>query len=148
MHLVELNIAHVRGPMDSPVMKDFADGIESVNALAEQSEGFVWRYIDGTEDHADYAPTPWADEFIVNMSVWKDLESLKGFVFGPLHTGFMKRRREWFEHMQAAYFCLWQLPEGELPSLEDAKRRLDYLDAHGPSDVAFGWKDAEKYMSE
>lgn len=141
MPIAELNIAKVRGPMDSPVMKDFADGINAVNAKAESSDGFVWRYIDGTDDHENYAPTPWADEYIVNMSVWRDGESLKAFVFDELHVGFMKRRKEWFHLMKEAYFCLWYVDEGHIPTLEEAKQRLDYLEQHGPTDQAFGWRE-------
>ena len=145
MPLAELNIAVVRAPMDSQIMRDFADGIASVNEQAEKSPGFIWRYIDGTGDHEDYAPTPWDDQTIVNMSLWQDADSLKGFVFGDLHANFIKRRKEWFYGMTTAYFCLWELPEGELPTLADAKRRLDHLQAQGPSEVAFGWKDVERF---
>ena len=145
MPLAELNIAVVRAPMDSDIMRDFADGIAAVNQQAEGSPGFIWRYIDGTGDHEDYAPTPWDDQTIVNMSLWQDADSLKGFVFGDLHASFIKRRKEWFHGMTTAYFCLWELPEGELPTLADAKRRLDHLQAKGPSEVAFGWKDLERF---
>ena len=145
MPLAELNIAVVRAPMDSQIMRDFADGIASVNEQAETSPGFIWRYIDGTGDHEDYAPTPWDDQTIVNMSLWQDADSLKGFVFGDLHASFIKRRKEWFHGMTTAHFCLWELPEGELPTLADAKRRLDHLQAQGPCEVAFGWKDVERF---
>ena len=147
MTLAELNIAVIRAPMDSEIMRDFADGIEAVNKQAESSPGFIWRYIDGTGDHEDYAPTPWDDQTIVNMSLWQDADSLKGFVFGDLHASFIKRRKEWFHGMTTAYFCLWQLHEGELPTLADAKRRLDHLQAQGPSKVAFGWKDLERFYN-
>jgi len=42
-HLAQLNIGVIKGPMDSPVMADFTSSLDRVNALAEQSPGFVWR---------------------------------------------------------------------------------------------------------
>src|SRR6516225_6166804 len=41
--LAQLNIGIIRGPMDSPVMAEFAANLDRVNALAESSPGFVWR---------------------------------------------------------------------------------------------------------
>lgn len=135
--LAELNIAHVRADMDDPIMRGFVDGIEPVNALAEQSDGFVWRYIDGTASDANYAPTPWDDSYIVNMSVWTDWDSLKAFVFGELHAYYMKGRREWFHAMDTPHSCLWWVEEGHQPSLLEAKAKLDQLTQEGPSEEVF-----------
>jgi hypothetical protein len=41
--LAQLNIGVIKGPMDSPLMADFAANLERINALAENSSGFVWR---------------------------------------------------------------------------------------------------------
>jgi len=41
--LAQLNIGIIRGPMDSPIMAEFAANLDRVNALAESSPGFVWR---------------------------------------------------------------------------------------------------------
>jgi hypothetical protein len=41
--LAQLNIGIIKGPMDSPVMADFAANLDRINALAERSPGFVWR---------------------------------------------------------------------------------------------------------
>jgi hypothetical protein len=40
--LAQLNVGIVKGPMDSPLMADFAANLDRINALAERSEGFVW----------------------------------------------------------------------------------------------------------
>ena len=135
--LAELNIAHARTDMDDPLMQGFVEGIEPVNAKAETSAGFVWRYIDGTADDENYAPTPWSDEYIVNLSVWQDWPSLKDFVFGELHAYYMKGRREWFHPMDTPHSCLWWVDEGHVPSLEEAKAKLDQITAEGPSEDVF-----------
>jgi hypothetical protein len=41
--IAQLNIGIIKGPMDSPVMADFAASLERINALADHSPGFVWR---------------------------------------------------------------------------------------------------------
>ena len=41
--LAQLNIGIIRGPMDSPVMDEFAANLQRINALAEASPGFVPR---------------------------------------------------------------------------------------------------------
>ena len=43
MQLVEYDVARCLETLDSPVMKEFVDSVESVFALAESSEGFIWR---------------------------------------------------------------------------------------------------------
>src|ERR1700691_5422593 len=49
--LAQLNIGIIKGPMDSPIMADFAAKLERINALAERSPGFVWR-LQGAEGDA------------------------------------------------------------------------------------------------
>ena len=77
---------------------------------------------------------------IVNVSVWEDIESLKQFTYHSHHTDFMKRRKEWFHHYGNYYYAMWWLPEGEVPSLEEAVARLTHLQEHGLSDYAFTFK--------
>jgi hypothetical protein len=39
--LAQLNIGIIKGPMDSPLMADFANNLERINAVADMSQGFV-----------------------------------------------------------------------------------------------------------
>ena len=41
--LAQLNIGVIKGPMDSPIMTEFAANLTRINALAESAPGFVWR---------------------------------------------------------------------------------------------------------
>ena len=45
-HLAQLNIAQMRTPFEDPSMADFTANLERINALADQSAGFVWRLED------------------------------------------------------------------------------------------------------
>ena len=128
-YLAQLNIARLAAPLESPQLKDFVGNLESINQLAEASPGFIWRLqtVDGDATSIDY----FGSEYIVNMSVWKDADSLHDFVYRSAHAPIMARRKEWFERMSEAYQVLWWIPAGHEPSLEEADERLTHLREKG-----------------
>jgi hypothetical protein len=137
--LAQLNIGIIRGPMDSPVMAEFAANLERINAVAEATPGFVWRL--QTEEGDATAIRPFDNEnMLVNMSVWKDVESLRRYVYHSAHVEVMRRRREWFEPMSEAFLVLWWVPLGHQPSVAEAIARLEHLRRHGPSPDAFTFR--------
>jgi heme-degrading monooxygenase HmoA len=139
--LAQLNIGIIKGPMDSPVMAEFAANLERINALAESSPGFVWRL--QTEDGDATAIRPFEDEnMLVNMSVWRDVESLNKYVYSSAHIEVMRRRKQWFEHMSQAYLVLWWVPGGHRPSVTEAIAKLEALRTQGPSAQAFTFRQA------
>lgn len=139
--LAQVNIGRMRAPLDSPVMKDFMDGLAEVNAAADAHDGFVWRLADGEGEGAT-AFRFWGDEWlIVNMSVWEDPESFRAYVYGAVHRPYLQRRREWFEHLKEAITALWWVPAGERPTVQDAEKRLTMLREKGPSPDAFTMKE-------
>ncbi len=139
--LAQLNVGIIKGPMDSPLMADFAASLARINALAEQSPGFVWRL--QTEDGDATAIRPFEDRnLLVNMSVWSDLDSLSRYVYHSAHVQLMRRRREWFERMNQAFLVLWWVPTGLRPSLTEAVEKLEALRADGPTAAAFTFRDA------
>lgn len=143
MNLAQLNIARVRFPLDGPELKDFVDGLPEINGLADDSPGFVWRLTDdGGADATGLRPFAGQDDILINISVWESLESLRDFVYHTKHLEFMRRRREWFDHRGLeAYLVLWWVPEGHIPTVAEAKERLEYLIKHGPTTEAFTLRD-------
>jgi len=133
--LAQLNIARARAPLDSPVMADFVGNLERINRLAETMPGYVWRLKDESGDAT--ALRPFGDDILVNMSVWKDVESLRAFMFRTDHTAIMRRRQEWFERMDEAYAVFWWVPAGHRPGMLEAWERLEHLRLHGASAQAF-----------
>lgn len=137
--LAQLNIGVIRAPMDSPVMEGFASNLDRINALAEATPGFVWRL--QTEEGDATAIRPFDDpNMLVNMSVWRDVESLNAYVYSSAHVELMRRRREWFERMPDAYLVLWWVPQGHRPSIKEAMERLSLLRTQGPTDRAFTFR--------
>lgn len=136
--LAQLNIAKMKHPLESPAMADFVANLETVNALADRSPGFVWRL--QTDDGDATGIRFFGPDTLVNMSVWSDVESLHNYVYRSAHTGIMSRRKEWFERTEEAYTVLWWVPENHVPNLEEAKERLNRLRSRGPGPEAFTFK--------
>lgn len=137
--LAQINIANFRIPMEDPVNRDFVDNLDRVNAVAEQQPGFVWRLIGDGGNATDIQAYD-DPNVIVNMSVWQDIESLTAFVYrNPAHLEIMRRRREWFERLEI-YQALWWVPTGHRPDAAEGRQRLEHLERHGPTTLAFTFR--------
>ena len=137
--LAQLNIGVIRGPIDSPVMAEFVANLERINALAEASPGFVWRLQTEAGDATAIRPFDDPNQ-LVNMSVWRDADSLRRFVYRSAHADILKRRREWFERLGEAIMVLWWVPRGHRPGVEEAIARLTLLRARGATPEAFTFR--------
>ena len=136
-HIAQLNIGRIRVPIDDPQMAGFMNRLDEINAIADQSPGFVWR-LQTTEGNATYfRPYPQDDRILMNMSVWETVEVLRDFVFKTVHAELLRQRHEWFEKFAGAYTALWWVPAGHIPGIDEATKRLAHLDAHGPTQFAF-----------
>ena len=138
--LAQLNIARLIEPIDSPRLSDFVANLERINALAERSKGFVWRL--QTEDSDANTDRSFGDDYIVNLSVWDDIASLRNYVYRSAHVEIMRRRKEWFSRMKEAYMVLWWVPAGHIPSVSEAHDKLELLRCNGPAEDAFTFKHA------
>ena len=136
--LAQLNIAKMREPLTSPPMSDFVANLDRINAIAEASPGFVWRLKD--ESGSAVALRPFGDDVIVNMSVWEDVAALSQYAFKSGHVEIMRRRREWFQAMSEAHAVLWWVVKGHIPTVTEAKERLEHLREHGATPHAFTFK--------
>src|ERR1700730_14794544 len=123
IYLAQINIGRMKAPLDDPVMAGFMSRLDDLNALAERSDGFVWR-LQGDEGNNTYL-RPYEDErIIVNMSVWETVEHLRAYVYSSPHAEVLKQRREWFEKFDGVMMALWWIPAGHVPTIDDAKLRL------------------------
>jgi hypothetical protein len=140
--LAQLNIGIIRGPIDGPVMAEFVANLDPINALAERTPGFVWRLQTEEGNATAIRPYPENENMAVNLSVWKDVDALRLFVFHSEHVKIMRRRAEWFVKMDQAFLVLWWVPKGHRPTVEEAKARLETLRSKGPTAQAFTFRQA------
>ncbi len=143
MAIVELNIARLLAPIGDPMVAGFVDAIDEINALAESHDGFIWRLKDESGHALDlnFNDDPLV---ITNMSVWRDVASLKVFTFDTVHRNFFARRAEWMEKMQLAHFVMWPVFDEHVPSLEEAREKLEKYRKNGDSFEAFGCNGRKK----
>jgi hypothetical protein len=138
--LAQVNIGRFLAPLESPIMEGFRRGLDPVNAAADSSPGFVWRL--QTEEGNATAIRPYPDDGLMamNMSVWESLEALQQFVYRQLHAEILRARHEWFECLEDPILALWWIPAGQIPTIADARERLQHLKEHGPTPYAFTFR--------
>jgi hypothetical protein len=128
------------GFIEDPVMAGFVERLEPLNALADASPGFVWRYQTDEGDATEVRV--FNDELILfNMSVWESVEALENFVYRSNHVEALQKKAEWFERASRATLALWWIEIEHVPSVEEAKDRFDVLWRDGPSAEAFTFRD-------
>lgn len=141
-HLAQANISRFNAPFDDPSMKEFVDFLEPVNRFAEESKGFVWRLKDKEGRSASYIESPFNDEMMaINISVWQDLESFKAFVYGTVHSYFLRNKKKWFDLKGPSQFVMWWMPNTKVPTLQMAKEKLSQIEREGDSPTAFSMKN-------
>ncbi|MVU77847.1 DUF3291 domain-containing protein [Nocardia sp. ET3-3] len=142
MHLAQLNIGRMVAPEGDPRVAEFFAALDEINAVADSSPGFVWRMVDGESNNATSLRHDSDPDMLVNMSVWESREALFDYVYRSGHMDYVRRRREWFIPLREVFTVLWWLPEGELPTLDDAMRRLAHLRENGPTPYAFTFRQS------
>jgi len=138
-HIAQSNIGRIKGPIEGLVMAGFVARLDEINALADGSPGFVWR-LQTSAGNATYLRPYDDDRLLLNMSVWETVDALKSYVYHTAHAELLRQRHAWFEKFAGAYAALWWVPAGHIPGIDEAKKRLAHLDAHGPTQFAFTFK--------
>jgi GNAT superfamily N-acetyltransferase len=134
-HLAQFNHARARAALDDPVMAEFVEGLDRVNALADAAPGFVWR-LQSTSGSATDIRAFEDPAILLNYTMWESVEALKAFTYTGAHVEFFRRRRGWFEPDPRA-LVMWWVRSGHVPDVAEALARLDFLERHGPSPYAF-----------
>ena len=134
-HVAQLNVATLRAPLDDSSITDFREGLDPVNAAGEAADGFVWRLQtdegDATAIHVTDDPLN-----IVNLTVWDSVESLRRFAYRGVHRDFLRRRNEWFSDV-GRRTAVWLVAAGTLPSVQQAMRRVEFIQQYGESPYAY-----------
>jgi hypothetical protein len=138
-HLAQINIARMLASIDDPLMADFVAQLPPINALAEESPGFVWR-LQSEKGDATSIKVYDDDMIIINLTVWENVDSLREYVYKSAHHRVLRERKRWFEKFNGPYYAMWWVPAGHLPDPQEGKERLEYLREHGDSPHAFSFK--------
>lgn len=139
MPLAHFNWATLKAAPDDPAVADFFAGVDQVNAIAERSPGFVWRH--GTEDEAARA-IGWRLFFnwpptVASFSVWESEEAFRHFVHNTLHGKFLARGHAWFQAGGTYNYVLWPVAAGHIPTIKEARDRVEMLERDGPTPAAY-----------
>jgi heme-degrading monooxygenase HmoA len=132
-HLAQVNIARARFPLTDPAMHGFVSRLAEINSIAESSPGFVWRFKDDVE--------ALDDRTVFNMSIWESVEALKEFTYRSTHCELFRDRHQWFERLQVPSLAMWWLAAGHVPTVAEAKARLDHIRDHGETAFAFTFRN-------
>jgi hypothetical protein len=140
VHIAQLNVGRLVDDPDSDTVREFIEALAAINLLGESSPGFVWMLKDEDGPGAIGQRFPGEeddDRFVVNLTVWTDIESLRHFVTRSGHGMYLRRRREWFEKADKPTTVLWWVNDGHIPDLTEAAERLGRLRTEGPTAQAF-----------
>lgn len=140
-HLAELNVGRLLAPTDDPRVAEFMANLDRINGLGKRMPGFVWMMEGSGEPGTGNTENAIGGDpqYVSNLTVWEDADSLRNFVWNTVHKQFYDKRAQWFEVMGKQHFVMWWVPAGHAPTLDEALERLDHLSEHGDSDHAFGW---------
>lgn len=130
------DIGRLEQPLGSPQLKDFADNLEPVSAVADAADGIVRRFQTEAGDATDLRI--FGDEWmLVNMSVWRDSNALTAFMYQGMHRELLARRYEFLERMHELMTTMRWVPGGHRPTIGEAEERLLHVREHGPTQHAF-----------
>ncbi len=150
MHLAQVNLAYARASQDDPLLADFIAHLDAINALAETSPGFIWRYLSDTRDPAQRELND--PRVLFNLSLWDSIESLHAFTYRSNHARVFAARRKWFDDWKdqvhkvselgagTPAVALWWIPAGQLPTPGNGLERLRLLGRLGPGPQTFTFK--------
>lgn len=137
--IAQFNIARMRFPWDDPRWESFKALQEAAHWNAEKHPGFVDRGVCGENTEDGYIVVAGDPLLMGNVSTWKDVGSLKDYVFhDPIHRHLMQWRHEWFEKMTEPHLVIFPT-EFSVRDLAVCEAKLRFLKENGPSELAFGW---------
>lgn len=135
-HLAQANIAIAKFSYDDPRFAGFVDSLDRIYAMAESTPGFVWRHVTVNDD-AEAKAAFGESQLIFNMSVWETKESLSDFVYKSDHVSILRKRTQWFVPQNRPTMALWWQKAGTIPTILEARHRLELLAQSGPTEDAF-----------
>lgn len=138
-HLAQVNIGVANFGYEDPRFKEFVENLDRINTLADESPGFIWRYVQDDEREAG-RDVFGDDKLLFNMSLWASKEALMDYVYKSDHVHILRKRAAWFVNQNQPILALWWQPAGTKPTVLEAKHRLERLAQAGPTEDAFTFR--------
>ena len=139
-HLAQVNIGVAKFAYEDPRFAEFVENLGRINVLAEQSQGFIWRYMQDDEYEAG-RDIFGDDSLLFNMSMWESREALMSYVYHSDHVHILRKRAEWFVNQDRPIIALWWQPAGTIPTVLESRHRLERLARAGPTEDAFTFRN-------
>ena len=138
-HIAQINIASMLAPIDDPLLAGFVAQLDTINALADHSPGFVWR-LQSDSGNATHIAAYEDALILINMSVWESIAALRAYAYRSEHVEVFRQRRQWFRKPEGPHLALWWVPAGHIPTVEEGQSKLEILAQNGPTTEAFTFK--------
>lgn len=71
------------------------------------------------------------------LSLWVDLESIWRFACRDGHMYMMRNKKRWVADFDWKNYAAWWVDDETIPTWEEAAKRIEYINDHGPSPYAF-----------
>ncbi len=144
-------------------MSDFEAAIPDVFGAAAEAEGFIGHAFAARPDLAGQSPLgqhfgPWgtyalprfyneslkpeAMTAIATLSLWRDVESARRFVYSGFHRAALARRRDWFRSHEGPGHVMWWVADGQPTTWEEGSSKLEILHDFGPTPAWFDFPNA------
>lgn len=137
-HIAQFNVVRFKFPVGHPALQAFAENVARINAIAEASPGFVWRYVEAGTGEVEFIRFE-DGSFLGALSVWESIEALRSFVYGKAHLEMMRRKAEWMSNIAEPAYVLWPVERGDQPHPDEGWRRLLHLRDKGDTAIAFSF---------
>lgn len=143
MHVAQFNVVRFKFPPGHVALRTFEENVARINAIAEASPGFVWRYVEAGTRDVEFVQ--FVDgSFLGALSVWESIEALKAFVYGKAHLEMMRRKAEWMSNMAERSYVLWHVERGIQPRPEEGWKRLVHFRENSDSAMSFSFGPRER----
>jgi heme-degrading monooxygenase HmoA len=143
--IAHFNVARLLHPPGDPRVAGFTNNVLRVNAVAERSPGFLWRWKDEAatiEGSGGFQAVDADPCLAISFSVWESADALHHFVQKTVHGSFLRRRQEWFGPWEGPNYVIWPWDREKVPTLAEGWARLDQLRLQGPSAEAYDFSGA------
>ncbi len=151
VQIAHFNVARLRHPPHDPRVAGFIDNVSKVNAIAERSKGYVWRWADESAAVGDGIAFQAVDSDVhlaISLSIWTNVEDLWHFVHKTAHGSFLRRRTEWFEPWPGPNYVVWPHDGHTPPSVELGWQKLKLLAEQGASIAAYDFTFARSELAQ